>query len=149
MSKVKIKKPYAPRERCVTELDPVGLTEQHHKDKCDINLIVERATRTGVVPGNPAQPQYMDVPGLTYHQALEIVRKSQDSFQSLPAAVRAEFENDPGRLLAAVDAADSNPDIKQKLQSLGVLRPDAPPQQDKPAEPAKASTPQESPQEPA
>ena len=80
--------------------DEPSLTVQSEANSCDINLIVERARR-GIMPiTNPAIPQFgdfSDVPD--YQTAFERVQAAQAAFDSLPAAVRRRFDNDPALLL--------------------------------------------------
>lgn len=118
--KLKIRR-FSDRERC--SITPGGecLTEQHHKDDCDINMIVKRATQTGIMPGASGQPQYLDCPAMDYHQALELVREADGAFAGLPSEVRAEFGNDPYALLTAIELAGSDDDVKGRLQELGVI----------------------------
>lgn len=81
-------------------LDP-SLAQQNYKEECDINFIVDRFTRTGQLPEATVAPQFGDFTGISdYHSALNMVLQSQESFMSLPAAVRSRFANDPGELLA-------------------------------------------------
>lgn len=111
--------------------------KQSFKDECDINNIMKKFEKTGVIEhvkqhgakyGNfLASPQ-------DYHSALNQVVQADRMFMSLPAKVRQAFDNDPGQLLAAVDAArNGDADQLDRLTRLGLA---------KPAEPAKpAETP--------
>ena len=74
------------------------LAQQQFRDEADINTILERFGRTGelVVPVNV--PQFGDYSEVTdYHTAMNMVIEAQNSFDALPAKLRAQFDNDPGR----------------------------------------------------
>jgi phage internal scaffolding protein len=79
--------------------DP-SLAQQHMKDECDINTIVERFGVTGQLPVTPLEPTYGDFSGVSdYHSALNAIRASEEAFMSLPAKIRAKFDHDPNALL--------------------------------------------------
>lgn len=118
--KLKIRK-FSDRERCSISSTADSKTEQHHRDACDINLMVKRAGATGQFPGATGQPMYFDAPAISYHQALEIVREADAAFDGLPGATRKEFGNDPYALLTAIELAEHDEDVKAKLERLEIL----------------------------
>lgn len=80
-------------------------TEQHHKDECDIPLMLKRL---GVSPekGLPVVTVsniIKDVTLLpdTLAEAFDIMERGQEAFASLPAKVREYFLNDPRRFVMA------------------------------------------------
>lgn len=76
--------------------DP-SLAQQHAKEECDINTIVRRFGLTGELPNNVRMPEYGDFTAATdYHTAMNAVIAANESFMTLPADVRARFNNDPG-----------------------------------------------------
>jgi len=79
--------------------DP-SLAQQHMKDECDINLIVERFGVTGQLPVRAIEPSYGDFSGVTdYHTALNKIKAAEAEFMALPAKLRAKFDHDPNALL--------------------------------------------------
>lgn len=71
-------------------------TQQHFKDQCDINRIVNTYAKTGLVPGNPRLPLEQDFYGITdFHTAMNAVRQGEEAFMELPAELRRRFHNDP------------------------------------------------------
>jgi phage internal scaffolding protein len=79
--------------------DP-SLAQQHMKDECDINVIIERFGVTGEIPQTPVSPQYGDFSGVTdYHSALNQIQATMDDFMALPAKLRVRFDHDPVKLL--------------------------------------------------
>jgi phage internal scaffolding protein len=79
--------------------DP-SLAQQHMKDECDINVIIERFGVTGELPNAPVSPQYGDFSGVTdYHSALNQINATMDDFMALPAKLRVRFDHDPVKLM--------------------------------------------------
>jgi len=77
-----------------------SLAQQHMKDECDINVIVERFGVTGQIPVTPLEPSYGDFSGVgDYHTALNKIRASDEAFMALPAKIRAKFSHDPYELV--------------------------------------------------
>lgn len=89
------------RVKVVTNNELPTKTQQHHKENCDINVIIARAKRGGGISHvNPHQGRYMDLTELPdYATALNTVIKANEAFNSLPAKVREEFQNDPKKLI--------------------------------------------------
>jgi len=79
--------------------DP-SLAQQHMKDECDINVIVERFGVTGQLPVRAIEPFYGDFSGVSdYHTALNKIKAADEAFMALPAKLRAKFDHDPNALL--------------------------------------------------
>lgn len=75
----------------------VSLTDQSMADEADINTIVKRFGLTGQLPSNVRVPLFEDFDEVfDYRTALEAIRQSEASFRTMPADVRARFQNDPG-----------------------------------------------------
>lgn len=100
-----------------------SLTKQADLESCDINRIVNKFMRTGVVDHlNNKQLRYLDCVNVTnYNDAINIVRNAQEIFDALPAAVRRRFDNDPALFLSAFE----DPDMREELSELGLLEPRA------------------------
>jgi phage internal scaffolding protein len=115
-------------------------TQQHFRDECDINTILERFNVTGQLPAGSVQPQYGDFSGITdYQSALNAVMAAQNSFFALPAKIRAKFDNDPA-LFVEFASDEAN---KDEMKALGLLREEtaqavvSSPSEAVPAEPAQ------------
>lgn len=116
-----------PRTKTSIDFDPAGnMTEQSHREELNINNILAKFQRTGVVDHVKEHgPQYADVPAIDYREAMEIVTSSNSMFNELPARARAYFDNDPAKFLESVQ----NPDTDlNKLHEIGLLRPDYSPE---------------------
>lgn len=101
------------------------LAQQHLKNECDINMIVERAIRTGnkEVFTTQERAEYYDVSSFTdYQSALEYLDGVDDDFSSLPSSTRKEFGNDSAKYVRFM----SNPANYDKAVELGLLTPKTP-----------------------
>lgn len=107
-----------PRRRVrVVFPDGGGRTKQSFKAECDINNIMARFVRTGVLDfTNRRQAQYGDVTGLEYQSAMDLVVRAREMFAELPSAVRSRFQNEPGQFLDFVqDPANAEEMVKMGL----------------------------------
>ena len=113
MTKVFVRNPYnydmalVSQETGLECQDP-SLAQQHMKDECDINIIVERFGVTGKFPVSPIEPTYGDFSGVSdYHDALNRIEASNKAFMALPAKIRAKFDHDPNALLQFLQNEDN------------------------------------------
>jgi len=75
-------------------------TEQSHKEECDINQILSKYIKTGVLAHQKQYaPQYGDYTSTDFHEAQNIIATAMSMFQELPAKVRNHFDNDPAKFL--------------------------------------------------
>jgi len=92
--------------------------QQHHKDECDINVILERFGKTGQVPVNTISGTYGDFSGVhDYHTAMNALIAAETEFAALPAQIRNKFANDPANLVQFLD----NPENRAEAESLGLV----------------------------
>lgn len=85
-----------------------ALTKQSARDECDINLIMKKFVKTGIIEhGNAHSANYGDVPAIDFRSALELIQNSEDTFSELPAAVRRRFDNDPAQFLGFCEDPDN------------------------------------------
>lgn len=106
------------RKLCPTVDCGEGLTEQSHKDQCNINLILKDYARTGFLKhAKENQGRYDDVSSMDFEKAQIIVAETKSLFDGLPAQVRKEFGHDVGSFLDYVQ----NPDNVKALESRGIL----------------------------
>ena len=79
--------------------DP-SLTQQQFKEEADINTIVDRFMKSGVLPTPAQMPQFMDIEGnFDYQTAMNFVRQADENFMRMDAKVRARFNNSPQEFL--------------------------------------------------
>lgn len=100
-------------------------TQQQFKDECDINVIVKRFGLGMEMPEAYEAPSFADFTEhvTDYHSAMNLIRESEAAFMTLPAHLRAEFDNNPQRLLEFLEDGNN----KAKAVELGLVK----------AEPAK------------
>lgn len=113
--------PYSPSLSVSISFPTLGRTKQQFKDECDVNLLMSRYMKTGILGdgSEPPPPRYMDVSApFTYHEAMNFVAEAQGQFYDLPSSIRSRFGNDPGELLAFLD----NPYNVQEGIALGLIR---------------------------
>lgn len=101
--------------------DEPSLTKQSESEDCDINVIMARFEKTGLLThSNDASPRYGDFADVVdYDESLRVVMEADEAFSSLPARVRARFENDPSQLIDFV----RDPANKQEAINLGLIEP--------------------------
>lgn len=90
--------------------DTPSMTRQEFKDECDVNMLMKRYQKTGVLPmfGVDRQPQYLrlaDVPD--FHSAMNLLVEAEGAFMRLPAVVRKEFDNDAVRFVEFAELPES------------------------------------------
>ena len=94
-------------------------TEQNHKDACDINKIIDTYDKKGVIKHiQKFEGRFGDVSGPDFHEMMNTVVKAQQSFDELPAEIRARFGNDAGQLLSFMD----DPANRDEAIKLGIIR---------------------------
>lgn len=97
-----------------------SMTKQSHKDETDINLIMRKYQKTGLVSFvNERQPQYMEAPEIDFQTAMQIVTQANEMFADMPSSMRKRFHNDPGEFMEFVH----NPDNAEEMVKLGLASP--------------------------
>jgi phage internal scaffolding protein len=100
-------------------LDP-SLTQQQFKDESDINVIVDRFMKTGVMPDSVSMPQYVDYEGVfDFQSAMNTIRAADENFMRMDAKVRSRFHNSPQEFLEFF----ANPDNVDEAVRLGLAVP--------------------------
>lgn len=110
-------------------------THQSFKDDSDINVIVKRFGVTGTAPQNVRVPLHGDFTEVgDFRTAMDAIRSAQQSFDAMPASVRARFSNDPQLFLEFC----ANKENLEEMRKLGLAVPDLkPPAAPPPADPPK------------
>lgn len=86
-------------ERTKAEAGGRRLVKESEREATNINHIVERWRRTGVVeiPGRPQFGDFSD--SISFHECQDRVAQARQAFMALPSSVRRICDNDPGRFL--------------------------------------------------
>lgn len=111
---------YIPHEPVQTV--PVGLsrTKQSFRDESEINKIVARYQKTGIVDHVAKYGgSYGDLPGPEdFHAAMNLVTDASSMFEELPSSVRSRFANDPSAFLEFV----GNEENHAEMVKMGLIR---------------------------
>lgn len=100
-----------------------GLTQQHFKDACDLNVIIKRYPDG--IPSPAAMPVYGDFTaiGKGLQDSMNAFQFVSDWFYSLPSDIRSNFDNDP---LKAQTFVLDHPDKAVELGILSASKPAKP-----------------------
>lgn len=102
---------------------PVYFTEQHHKDTCDVNKIITKYDKTGlIIHANTMEAQYGDMTGMDYKEALDKVMEIRNDFNLMPSKIRKRFNNNPEEYLRFME----NPANRDEAIKLGLVLPGTP-----------------------
>lgn len=106
---------------CTREEDK---TKQSFKDECDINVLMARYEKTGVMPDyGGREGRYLDCTGIDFRESQEMVAQAKSLFAQLPWQVRERFRNDPAQMLDFVEDERN----RDEARELGLLKPEAAP----------------------
>lgn len=97
------------------DLDLPSRTKQEFADECDVNKLMKRYERTGLLPqyNLDRQAQYLDLTEIPdFHTAMQMLVEADHAFMRLPANVRREFDN----------SASDFVEFAQKPENIGKLR---------------------------
>lgn len=95
------------------------LAQQQFRDECDINTILDRFGVTGMVPTNVRQPLAVDfIEATDYQSALNALMEAEESFMEMPAKIRAEFDNDPGKFIDFFEREEN----RERAIELGLIQ---------------------------
>lgn len=112
-----------------------SLAQQQFKDEADPVYIAERFKLTGELPTVLELPRQGDYTGVfNFQTAMNAVVHGQRQFMSLPAKMRARFENDPQQLLDFLQ----DPNNKDEAIRLGLI---PKPKEEQPPTPVPAPAP--------
>lgn len=107
----------APSRRVQFTCTGVSMTKQSFNDECDINQIMAKFQKTGMIDHiNKNQPSYGDHSPADYHESLTIIREAEVLFNELPSSVRKKFNNQPDEFYSFVQ----NPENEAELYDLGL-----------------------------
>ncbi len=118
MTKFKVK-PRTPGKRKAVKLKMYGksVTKQSFKDDCDINLIMAKFVKTGVLDHQRTHgAEYGFASSDDFRDSMEIISKAQTMFEELPSHLRNQFDNDPAEFLDFVQ----DPENLAEMQEMGL-----------------------------
>ena len=110
---IKIRSAYdGTRVQVKSDNNEPSLTVQEQKDQTDINKILAKYAKTGVIEHvGKYEGQYGDVSGLDYQTMQNQIAGVNSMFAELPAKERAKFDNDPAKFLDYVSQDNAVSDM--------------------------------------
>jgi phage internal scaffolding protein len=104
--------------RCFFHTEGVSMTQQQFAEESEINNIIARYDRTGVLDhvnkGSQIYADFSKISDLT--EALEQIKLAQEEFQGIPSSIREKFQNDAGQFFKFA----SNPDNIEQMREYGL-----------------------------
>lgn len=106
--------PYSDRLAVTLAFQHPSMTEQAHKAECDINRIMAKYQKTGLLThGARYAPEYGDYQPIDFQQAMETIRAGEEMFSTLPSSARKRFNNDPATFMAFIHDEDNADEIRR------------------------------------
>jgi phage internal scaffolding protein len=120
MSTIGFKSPYSGERYRVSLKCGPGLAQQHFKDECDVNNILRKYQKTGLIDHvNRFQGDYADLSDVPdFQDSLNAVIDAQEAFMTLPSSIRKQFGNDPAAFLDFVH----DPDNRDEMVKMGLAK---------------------------
>lgn len=114
----KFRTAYAERVRISKTFETPSLAKQAERDVCDINRIMARYVKTGLIEHTQKHGGvYDDIAGVQdYHTSMLQILAAEKAFMSIPASVRKKFNNDPGEFLEFAQ----NPENLSEMVEMGL-----------------------------
>ena len=113
--------PSSARIRVVLDTGDEVITEQFHKDDCDIHTILRRFVATGVLPTLDKSAYYGDFSNVqSYQEAQTLIARINSYFESLPARLRERFGNSPSKFIDFVNDSEN----RKECEELGIFKKD-------------------------
>ena len=119
-AKIAFALPHRPSPKVAPIIFGETLTEQTHKEACDINNIVKAATANPMLLADPAPHRKVFRDFSSGDDYLELQNKlceARSMFYDLPAELRAHFEHDPAKIIDFV----ADPDNALEAHEMGLL----------------------------
>ncbi len=80
--------------------EDISLAKQEFLEESDINTIVDRFGLLGEVPSGIRAPVYGDFSDVRdFTSAMQALAQANESFEAMPANVRARFDNNPAKFV--------------------------------------------------
>ncbi len=112
-------------------------TKQAERDACDINKIMAKYVKTGLVSHlNRHGGDYGFATSVSFHEAMNVVTKADSMFADLPAEVRRRFSGEPGEFLDFVQDESNHEEMIKLGLANRKLVPDSDPVESEVAAPA-------------
>ncbi len=118
----KIYGPYSPRPRVPALTGGASKTKQSFKKDCDINHIMAKYQKTGVITHLAEnKAQYGFASSNDFRTSVQLVKDAEELFAGLPSKLRRKFNESPSDFLAFCE----DPDNRSEAALLGLLNEEA------------------------
>lgn len=109
-------------------------TNQAMKESCDINQILARFRKTGIIEHVAKyRPEYSKITHLDFEESFKTVKRARKMFQELPAEIRKNFHNEVENFLQFMENPE-NHSVEALMATTQSREPTTPPDGDKPTE---------------
>ncbi|QXP08311.1 MAG: internal scaffolding protein [Arizlama microvirus] len=99
---------YSPPPQVALDKFDESLAQQHFANEVNINQIIARYNKTGVMPAGDAQPSFGDFGSMAdFQSAQNLIAQAKQSFDLLPSDLRYRFNNDPAYLLQFLEKEEN------------------------------------------
>lgn len=106
---------------------PLYFTEQSHKREADVNEIIKKYDKTGLISNvSRFEAKFGDLTGDDFKTMQDKITGAINQFNSLPSEIRNRFNNNPGELLRFME----NENNRDEAIELGLISPLMVPEKD-------------------
>lgn len=110
---------YSKKKKSQISFGTKSRTKQNHAKQCDINNIMKRYHKTGLLEhSRKHSPEYGFATSEDFNTSMNIITKANEMFEDLPSDIRTRFQNDPGQFLDFVDDENN----AQEMFDLGLTQ---------------------------
>ncbi len=114
---IPFKTAYGAKPKVSFETVGISMTKQSMKDETDINFILRKYAKTGLITHTAKHKgDYGEFDTFDFQEAMNFIIDAQETFDSLPSKIRKQFDNSPH---AFVEFA-TNPDNLPEMQRMGL-----------------------------
>ena len=98
--------------------NPIYMTEQSHKAQCDINKIIAKYNKTGLITHvSTIKAEFGDVPMVDYKEMQDRLVRMKTEFDRLPYQIKKRFGNNPYNLIAFMEDSAN----RKEAEELGLI----------------------------
>lgn len=119
-----IRNKFSNHKRVQQLIEGPTMTQQHMAAETDINNIVSKYLKTGVLgnPTNPRRAMFGDFTSVDYQNMQNQIADIDNEFSALPSRLRKKFGNDPYQLVRWIE----DPRNYAEAVKLGLILPETP-----------------------
>lgn len=101
---------------------PIYFTQQNHKRECDVNYIVAKYDKTGIIDKvQSIEARYGDVTGADFRKAQDLYLNASNMFEQMPKEIKKRFRQNAGDFLEFME----NPENREEAIKLGLIAKDS------------------------